>query len=218
MRLNKKNDIDILRGNKTGMKKFRCLKNITIVMSVIYFCLCVLSINLKVTKLHVCLRWIYLLSFYSLPAILIICWMICIDSYLKIRFDENNVFEREVERKKINKLIGIIVLLSIFAFCSGVHVFFYMELYNELIKKLIICIVILLAIFVGWLFFLIWYTKNIETLGSAGLKSKKLRRVCLWIIMIGLSVGGIVYSYYKGEDEWFKDLVERTNQEYMIQE
>lgn len=197
------------------MKKYQFIKIISITLTVMYLVAYGLCFLCDVTEFPISVGSVILGGFYGGPFVLALCWKECIVDFIKIRFaGEESSYK--TERTKTIKTMWLIGVLGFIVFGMVLQDVHYVEAYREWIVKLIPSIILLGIILLCWMVLLIWYWHNFEKLIKEEDKKKKKTRMCVWIALIVLTLAGNGYAYDKGDDEWFKDLVERYNEEYGI--
>ena len=196
------------------MIRDRYNKEIAIILTIIYFIVCCISVfQIEIT--NGIIGGLVLLLIYLLPVVVVSCWYRHIKKYVNKKTEKD--LDNKSLRGKVYRIIFILGLLGVITFVVGIDLANFINEYWNYLDKLVICVIIRTMVFVVWLLFLIWYSLNFERMIASQGKNKR-KQLIIWMVLICFSIIVISFTSHKADDEWFKGLVERHNQEYMIEE
>lgn len=99
------------------------------------------------------------------------------------------------------------IILGIVVFYSLLYVVTYVSMYWEYLEKLFDCIVLLLTIAVCWVLCWIDSIKKRKMIGNGAKKHRIKLRIFILVLLILASGVSMLYTYNRGEAEWFNELV-----------
>lgn len=186
----------------------------SILLTVIYFIVRSIVRISEVIKIPYSIGIPLLLFGKLLFIVVILCWYNNIKNLLMKYVDSKDEYGDKLIKSKVYKKIFVLCLAGIVTFVMGMGVVNYIVWYWEYLDELIVCLVLRVILVIGWLLFLVWYARNVEYIICSG--NKKTKRVpiyiCLSLIIASLMI--VSYTYNKGEDVWYAELVEKYSQIY----
>lgn len=156
-------------------------------------------------------------TIYFMPVLLILSWYMCYERYVYLELQTVEEAERRKVRHQIYLNVLVLLFWGIITLFALVNVVNYISWYWEYIENLYGCIALLAVCAVGWFVCFMWYVQR----GKDGcLKNKIYKKRTFYVLAVLLIVGTLIcsaYAYNKGENEWFRELVEESNREFGIE-